>query len=215
MKACSKCGIEKPLEQYAKNKQTPDGLRRECKPCRKIYVAQWRLANLDRCRAVDAARRAANPEKVKAYTAKWNAANPEKLRAKRDAWRQANPGKFKARSARWHLANKEAVNARSAEWRKANPEASRAHRRNRRARKLEVGGTLSSGLAAKLYGLQKGRCACCREPLGDDYHLDHILPLTRGGTNTDDNIQLLRATCNLQKHAKHPIDYMQSKGFLL
>lgn len=35
------------------------------------------------------------------------------------------------------------------------------------------------------------------------------------GTNTDDNIQLLRKLCNLQKSAKHPVDFMQQRGFLL
>jgi 5-methylcytosine-specific restriction endonuclease McrA len=45
--------------------------------------------------------------------------------------------------------------------------------------------------------------------------MDHIVPLISGGTNTDDNIQLMRSRCNQQKSAKHPIDFMQSRGFLL
>ena len=36
-----------------------------------------------------------------------------------------------------------------------------------------------------------------------------------GGLNADSNMQLLRAECNLQKSAKHPVDFMQSRGFLL
>lgn len=36
-----------------------------------------------------------------------------------------------------------------------------------------------------------------------------------GGTNTDDNIQLLNAKCNVSKGAKHPIEFMQKQGFLL
>lgn len=45
--------------------------------------------------------------------------------------------------------------------------------------------------------------------------MDHILPLALGGTNVDENIQLLRKRCNLQKCAMHPVDFMQSKGRLL
>lgn len=45
--------------------------------------------------------------------------------------------------------------------------------------------------------------------------MDHIVPLALGGSNTDGNIQLLRATCNQQKHAKHPVVFMQERGFLL
>lgn len=42
-----------------------------------------------------------------------------------------------------------------------------------------------------------------------------IVPLALGGTNTDGNMQLLRSTCNQKKHAKHPVDFMQQRGFLL
>jgi 5-methylcytosine-specific restriction endonuclease McrA len=93
--------------------------------------------------------------------------------------------------------------------------ADRIYRQNRRTRKLGNGGKLSKGLADKLFKLQKGRCACCRELLGLDYHLDHKMPLALDGKNIDDNIQLLCPFCNLSKGSKHPIDFMQSKGFLL
>jgi 5-methylcytosine-specific restriction endonuclease McrA len=87
---------------------------------------------------------------------------------------------------------------------------------NRRARKNASAGKLSFNLAEKLFKLQHGKCACgCKKHLGKDYHLDHIMPLALGGANTDNNIQLLRKQCNWQKHAKHPIDFMQSRGFLL
>ena len=76
-------------------------------------------------------------------------------------------------------------------------------------------GKLSSGIIEKLMNLQHGKCACCGELLYDDFHVDHIIPLSLGGTNTDDNIQLLKSTCNLKKRNMHPIDFMQSKGMLL
>jgi 5-methylcytosine-specific restriction endonuclease McrA len=100
-------------------------------------------------------------------------------------------------------------------WAKANPEVNRIKAQNRRALKRVNGGKLSKGLAEKLFKLQKGKCPCCHQPLGENYHLDHIVPLALGGSNTDDNIQLLRSSCNNQKSAKHPIDFMQQRGFLL
>lgn len=100
-------------------------------------------------------------------------------------------------------------------WAAANPDKRKANRNNRRARKKLVNGSLSKDLVSKLYRLQKGKCPCCAQPLGDDYHLDHKMPLALGGLNVDTNMQLLRAKCNLQKAAKHPIEFMQSRGFLL
>lgn len=52
-----------------------------------------------------------------------------------------------------------------------------------------------------------------RDP--DGYHVDHIQPLALGGSNDKTNLQLLCPTCNTKKSAKHPIDFMQSRGLLL
>lgn len=65
---------------------------------------------------------------------------------------------------------------------------------------------------------KNGKCKACSKAshsVGDNYHLDHIMPLALGGPNTDDNIQLLRQRCNNQKSKKHPVDFMQSRGNLL
>ena len=43
----------------------------------------------------------------------------------------------------------------------------------------------------------------------------HIIPLALGGANDDLNVQLLTPDCNQRKKAQHPVDYMQSQGFLL
>lgn len=153
------------------------------------------------CKSCQSARYAAAPEKKKAASAAWRAANREKALAV---------------VAEWHLANPDKVRAAKNRWSASHPEYSRIKNHNRRARKRDAGGKLSADLAEKLFKLQRGKCACgCKQLLGDNYHRDHIMPLALGGTNTDDNIQLLRASCNLQKHAKHPVEFMQSKGFLL
>lgn len=187
-KICKQCG---GVEFYA------DG---RCKACRK---------------AQSAARYKANPEKAKARAAAWAAANYERVLARMAAYYAANPGKVAAKCAAWYAANAEAAKQKSRDRAKANPGAVRAAWQNRRARKIAAGGSLSPGLAKRLLKLQKGKCACCGEPLGADYHMDHIMPLVLGGSNTDDNMQLLRSRCNQQKCAKHPVDFMRARGFLL
>lgn len=235
MKTCKRCGEEKPASAFSKNRGSKDGLHSYCKPCNKVATEAWRAANKDRVKATTAAWKEANREKVKSAHAAWRSANPEKCRgyavaryeankekvlAANAAWQKANPDKVRAYKAAWVKANYEKVKEKTRAREAANPERARNRARikahNYRARKRENGGELSTRLAERLFALQKGKCACgCKQPLGDDYHLDHILPLALGGTNTDDNIQLLRATCNKRKSAKHPIDFMQQKGFLL
>lgn len=231
MKTCTKCGETKPITEFIKDASKPSGIRSQCKPCKRIYIAAYRAANPGNRRASDARYRATNRDKVRASAAKWAAANPDKLKSKgvkyraeypervraaRAKWNAANTEKRRADVDKWQAANPEKVKASSAKWAAANREALRIRDQNRRARELEAGGNLSKGLVERLFKLQRGKCACgCKQQLGDDYHRDHILPLALGGTNTDDNVQLLRATCNLQKHAKHPVDFMQGRGFLI
>ena len=153
-----------------------------------------------RCVPCRAARYSENQERIKAASAVWYAGNSDHAKAVAALWRKANLEKIKSSGAAY---------------RKANLEARRIDAHNRRARKLTNGGKLSKGLSAKLFKLQKGKCPCCNQPLGDDYHMDHIMPLKSGGANEDWNIQLLRQQCNNQKSAKDPIEFMQSRGKLL
>lgn len=125
-------------------------------------------------------------------------------------YRLENSKKKKAAQTLWREKNHEAENAQ----RRENPEKYRIHTHNRRAL-LKSLGKLTPGISNKLFKLQRGKCACCKKSLGTDYHMDHIIPLALGGSNTDSNIQLLRANCNKQKGAKHPVDFMRQRGYLI
>lgn len=204
MKYCKKCQIE-----------TPRFDRGECKPCAKKQKAAYREKNREKVNAAHRAWRAANLESAKAICAKWRANNVEKTRERKNARYAANKDKIKAYFAARYVGNKEKIKAINKNWRDNNPLAARTSLQNYRAKKRKNGGKLSKGLAEKLFKLQIGKCACCKQPLGDNYHLDHIIPVALEGVNTDDNIQLLCASCNCSKGAKHPVDFMQSRGFLL
>lgn len=215
---CIKCGT---CSRYASGK---------CKACSKAYNSEWQKKNPEKIKAYSSAYYAAdpekfrvrsnahhhaNPEKAKAAKAAARIANPEKERLRGAEYRKNNPDKARAKVRKYYAANSEKLRAAASEWQRANPEAVRIISQNRRARKIAAGGKLTNGLSKKLFKLQKGLCPCCKKPLENDFHLDHIMPLFLGGSNTDDNIQLLRSTCNHQKNAAHPVDFMQSRGFLL
>lgn len=160
-----------------------------------------------------------NPEKKKSYMKKWVAEHKEQLRKYHKdyghSWRVHNKEKMKGYGEKWRSKNPDKVREMAARWKAANPDAWRIFNQNRRALRTNSEGKLSPGLKEKLFEMQKGKCACCGLSLGNNCHMDHIMPLILGGTNTDDNMQLLRKRCNLQKNSKHPVDFMQSRGFLL
>lgn len=101
--------------------------------------------------------------------------------------------------------NPEMVRQKFREYKKRNPERFAYHEAIRRARKKQAVGsfTLEEWLAVCRY--YRGMCLCCKRtdrPLT----IDHIVPLSRGGSNYISNIQPLCKECNSVKGAKE-VDY--------
>ena len=45
MKKCTKCGKQKPLSEFYKQKITLDGFAYKCKACANMYVKHWKINN--------------------------------------------------------------------------------------------------------------------------------------------------------------------------
>lgn len=205
VKTCKVCGA---TEFYKNGK---------CAPCERKKGALYRAENRELLRQKYQEWKQQNPEKAKEATLRWRSNNKDKVAKTTKEWREKNKDKVHACATKsrkkYAQEHPEKVRESQAAYRKRNPDLFKIYKHNRRAR--EAGGELSVGVVDKLRALQKSRCACCKVEIGDNYHLDHRMPLALGGTNTDDNMQLLCKSCNLQKSAIHPIEFMQRRGFLL
>ena len=214
------CAINSGEKRFFTGEQCRHGhiaetdLHEGCVECKKVRNAKYREKNLLVLIANDVIYQRVNKEKIKEKKAKIYYANLEAMHEKSRAWRAENIHKANKSSKDWRESNPEKFKELFTTWKLKNPGAMAVYKHNRRAR-IKQGGKLSIGISEKLFKLQKGKCACCGNPLGVSYHMDHIMPLSRGGLNVDSNIQLLTASCNHQKRAKDPVDFMQSRGFLL
>ena len=92
-------------------------------------------------------------------------------------------------------------------YRAKNQEMFAAINRNTKAQRKAVPGKHTADDVAKLRVRQDGKCAMCKCGLEGDGHIDHIIPVSKGGTNFVGNIQLLCAQCNLRKKVLMPIEY--------
>lgn len=54
---------------------------------------------------------------------------------------------------------------------------------------------------------QEGRCAYCLQNFGEDWHIEHVRPLSKGGSNGPENIVLACHDCNLNKGDKTPEEW--------
>lgn len=234
-KVCGKCKQSKPESEFSKTQGRP---RSSCKSCDKVYYdknstakaayrAEYYLKNKEKVLTNNLEWKNLNLDKYKLAVSGWYEKNRVAVLVYKQEWARINNQSIKAKKAAYFQSHKKELSQKSALWAKNNPEMRRAVVRRARAknpqpyllavqnRRNKLRGKLSKNLVKRLMQLQKGKCACCNQPLSNGYHLDHIMPLALGGSNTDDNIQLLKPNCNLKKQAKHPIDFMQERGFLL
>ena len=69
----------------------------------------------------------------------------------------------------------------------------------RRARKLGAPGFATAEQIKSRVDYYGGKCYMC----GADYaHIDHVIPLSRGGSNWPDNLRPSCAPCNMHKYNK-------------
>lgn len=188
----------------------------------------WKAANREKINAANREARQRNPEAYKASVARYLATeagqakrrayyevNAETIKLRVRAWAKQNPDlKREAAQARY-LADKDAVKQRVREWNEANPNAGRVRGRNYRARKYQAEGSHTLADVEALHAKQAGRCVYCRKALGRTFHVDHIQPLSKGGSNWPSNLQLTCGPCNNRKRATDPIAFAQRLGRLI
>lgn len=82
-KVCFKCGAEKPLFDFYKQKGMKDGHLNKCKGCTKAEATNHREKNLERVRDNDKARaKLRDPDVLRKRTTKYNEKNPVKVSAR-------------------------------------------------------------------------------------------------------------------------------------
>lgn len=140
------------------------------------------------------------------------AANREKCLGQQKAHYAANRGKRLEDMKAYYEANREKRQEDMRAYQKANPEVYSAAQHRRRAKKKENGGTLTAEQIKKIQANAKD-CFWCGTDCAQDFHLDHIVPVSKGGRNSRCNIAVSCPTCNLQKGAKDLSEWLREIGW--
>jgi len=136
--------------------------------------------------------RAENAAYMRAYRKK----NPGKEAAAQRAWRESNPEKIAA----YNETHRDELAARQRAYHAANRERYVEHCALRRARKAGAP-RVEKIDRSYIYERDGGICHICRKKAPRrGFHLDHLVPLSKGGAHTHDNLAVAHANCNLRRH---------------
>jgi len=218
VKECSICKAAKELDQFYSHKGRKDGKSKMCIECYKMRrrkykndpekererSRRYRESHIKERRASSRAYAHKHKKQRAAYNRQYQKENPEKAREKSQLYRKRHPERIKEYGDEYRATNRAVLCERTSKYAKAHPDRMRENTRRRRALKLKAAGSFTDSEFIDLCEQYNWICLCCKEekPLA----ADHIVPLSRGGRDSIDNIQPLCKSCNSKKSARI-IDY--------
>ena len=113
------------------------------------------------------------------------------------AWREANPDKVKVYSKAYYEANSDKFKAAKNFWAQANPD--RCAALSGKSSAIRRGGSVSTVYDVELCIPFYDEARRLTMETGTLHHVDHIIPLSKGGLHCQNNLQVLTAADNIEK----------------
>lgn len=229
-KQCSKCKEVLPLTSFSRHngsKSSKTGYRSSCKKCDVEYNRVYRAANREKVNANKRKWASENKDKISLMDARYRQNNRERVNEGHRAWREKNAEHYKTWEASYREKNKERkkeldriyqqnhkdkVNAASRRYRERHPDRVREIKRNQTLRHPEVRIATQMRRRARLaqngifdvtgkdiIKLLSQPCIYCGKPAE---HIDHVIPIARGGRHSVGNLAPACKSCNLHKSSK-------------
>lgn len=185
-KRCPHCNEIKSLDAFQKRPSRSGQPQSWCSSCKRVLNHGYRANNREKL----------NTDRRRYYRGHHN----QELQRARNQ-RNGQQRKLAAKTRAYYWAHVE-------QCRQKSKAKQRPYTAARRAKLHQAEGTFTKQDLKKLYEEQEGKCFYCGDALDGAYHVDHVIPISRGGSNNLDNLQLLCQCCNLSKHDKTHDEYI-------
>jgi hypothetical protein len=148
---------------------------------------------------ISAERFAVRVGKAREDARRWNRSNPEKRTIQKARWQKKYADRMSLYFKQWRNRNRDKVRELNREWRERNQERVTELQARKRARKRDAASTDSWVKAVRqIFEIARRVSKCLQIP----HAVDHIYPLSRGGSHCHRNLQVLPHSLNQSKHAR-------------
>jgi 5-methylcytosine-specific restriction endonuclease McrA len=189
MKFCNLCKADKSLDDFYNNKAANDGKSTYCKPCWSAYM-----------REQDKKHKKRKAARVHAYYMQ----NRERKAEITREWRKVNKKRILAVQAEYRKNNSNVIAAKQSDWARQNPHKIRANALRQIAKRK--GATIYTILDRDVLRILMSPCSV-NECTNKDIELDHVIPLSRGGSHGIGNMQPLCSHHNRVKNNKTNMEF--------
>lgn len=236
MKNCTKCGKLKPLTNFNKSNKTKDGHRSRCRECQKQDMKEYRSRNKDvgkeyyeknKDHILKANKLYRDKNKVEIYKKhkEYVELNKEKIakykkdyeleRKAKGIVRIRDAEKKRESDKSYRIKCKDSIREKQKIWNKTE-KGIICKKRNKANRRMREKTGIITPADTNDFLKKNHSCYWCGKEIDKEYskgyHLDHFIPLSKGGLNTIENIVLSCASCNMSKGAMMPEDFAKKIG---
>lgn len=188
-KICTICKLQKPIVAFMRR---GDSFRNQCKECHNKRALDYVVNNPEKRKVSKQKSYQKNKSSIAEYSKKYYVSNKDAIIARGMRWEKQNPDKVSAKYNRWRVAHPDKVK----------------EIKNRRRANLAACNTydISESFLRRLYD---SSCVACGS--SKNITQDHIIPIARGGTHSEGNLQPLCQSCNSSKKDKLWIEWVHAK----
>ena len=140
-----------------------------------------------------------NREKNILWQREYRKKHPEKNKESTRKWYRKNKKKHLSTGKKWCKKNRAKRNAEARAYQKANPEKMRHIAASRRAKKRNQ---QTEGVDFAIIKTFFNTAARLTKITGIEFEVDHLIPITRGGSHHQKNLMVMTGTLNRKKHTK-------------
>jgi len=205
-KICTTCKINKDISEFYKRKDSNQTHRSQCKKCISDKTKIYANSHLEQKNKQSKRYYLENKESIDIRTKAWNKNNPDKIAEYCKTYAKNHPNRVKEKARKYFKTEKGKLSSRN-NWSKR-----RSLKRNQNDNTIDI------KYLELLKIKQNNKCFYCECELdfkGDRLvHLDHYMPLSKGGKHSVGNVVFACRDCNLSKGSNIPTKPLSFKLLL-